>query len=175
MSTTLHDTQDEAEIQAASLLAEVFAGRLAALRVASAGRMLRLAFPAAASILVDTTAWYYHEEHGSGDVDLVSIRDADGRELWNDEDGPTPELPDVDGGWHAVHAAAESELFSALDHLTPDGCGWESFEREDHSDTDVFRIELPAPGQQQTEPLAERALTRLRPLAVQLGLTLTVA
>lgn len=175
MSTTLDDAQDQAEIQAASLLTEVFAGRLAALRVAAAGRMLRLAFPAAASILVDTSAWYYHEEHGGGDVDLVSILDADGRELWNDEDGPDPTVPDVDGGWNAVRNAAEWELFSALDHLTPDGCGWESYEREDRSDTDVFRITLPTPGQQQDEPLAERALARLRPLAVQLGLTLAIA
>lgn len=175
MSTTLKDVQEQAEIEAAVLLTEVFAKRLADLRVAAAGRVLRRAFPAAASVLVDTSSWYYSEEHGGGDVDLVSIRDADGTELWNDEDGPDPTVPDVDGGWRAVLTAVEVELFSALDHLTPDGCGWDSFERDGRSDPEVFRIELPASGQEQAAPLAERALARLRPLAVQLGLTLAVA
>jgi hypothetical protein len=52
-----------------------------------------------------------------------------------------------------------------LDHLILAGWGWESFEPPDR--------DLPA-GQQQTGPLAERALTRLGPLAVQLASTLAV-
>ncbi|CAL9677561.1 hypothetical protein SUDANB95_07886 (plasmid) [Actinosynnema sp. ALI-1.44] len=134
----LYDQQESDEINAAQMMAEAAALRVATVSLAIAARIVRRVFPEAVAVEVHTGTWY--DRTDSTGVQLQAIYDADHQTLWSAAQEQEPQVPGTDGGWTEVAATIEFRLGAALPHATPKQCGWKAIDR---SDPDVHRIVLP--------------------------------
>lgn len=178
---TLLTPQETAELTAAALLADAQAARLVTLRVSAIARLVRRALPTATGLVVDTSGWYYAEEHGAGSVHLLAVLNQQRTLLWAEEQLTEPAVADLPGGWIALRREVEQQLLAALDHATPALNGWFDLPdvEVDLGDLDVPTLDvqvvtLPddAPPPQDGVDIAS-ALERLQPLVRPLGLAVS--
>lgn len=134
----LYDQQESDEINAAQMVVEAAALRVATVSLASAARIVRGVFPKAAAVEVHTGTWYDRTDPTG--VQLQAVYDADQKTLWSAAQEQDPQVPGTDGGWTEVAATIEFRLGAALPHATPKQCGWDAIDR---NDPDVHRIALP--------------------------------
>lgn len=139
-ATSPHVPERAAELDAAHARVQAAVARLAALHVDTAARAVRRAFPAAMTLVVDVAGW----RHQEGGINLLAVQDAAERWLWLDPTCVDPDLPGVAGGWLAVRTEVESNLAGALEHATPQLCGWTPSQSETEPDAeDIYLVQLP--------------------------------
>jgi len=145
------------EILAAELMVQAHAAHLTVLHTAAIAEQLRRALPTAAILVVDTSSWYYAEEHGGGCVQLCAVLDDRRTVLWAGERDADPDIVDHPGGWKSMREDIHFGLFASLRYATPASNGWAELRRTELDlsdlvglpDTDVHVVTLP-PGQPAT-------------------------
>jgi len=137
MTDVLQDPQENAEIAAARRAVAAGERHLVQLHIAALARIVRLAFPNAAALVVDATYACGHND--SNNVILISIYDAQERPLWTARSDP-PESGRIGVGWTDLLDALRRHLAEAFDANDPTEFGWDEVPG---TGRDTYALELP--------------------------------